>query len=203
MQIHIFQDEKQTGPFPLDAVHNMKRLGSVNDTAMVWHDGLTDWQPIGPFLAANQPSRPLSVAAPPFKAAAPAKPKAVWGPAQTSPAPKPEPSDVNRLMRSILAGGVAALISGAVWIGIAVGVGIQIGWLAWGIGWLCGLAVSNFGRGNGAVFQLIAVLCALAGIAIGKVGILLAGYMPFSLFDILWVILAVASAWKTAGGGDD
>ena len=56
MQLHVFQHEKQTGPFPLDTVHNMKRTGSLNDTAMLWHEGLADWQPIGPFLATNPPS---------------------------------------------------------------------------------------------------------------------------------------------------
>ena len=206
MQLHVFQNEKQTGPFPLDTVHNMKRTGSLNDTAMLWHEGLADWQPIGAFLAANPSSRPVAappVAAPAAKRVDP-KSQAAWVAAQAGAAPKSEPSDVSRIMRSILAGGVASLIGGGIWAGIAIVAHIQLGWLAWGVGWLCGLAVSKFGRGNGVVFQLIAVGFSLLGILIGKIGIAIGlGVLAIGLFDLLWVALAVWSAWKTSGGGDD
>ncbi len=206
MQLHVFQDEKQTGPFVLDAVHNMKRTGRLKENAMLWHEGLADWQPAEAFLAANPPSKAFT--APPVAApvARPAenKTQAAWIAAQAGAAPKSEPSDVSRVLRSVLAGGVAALIGGGIWAGIAILAHIQLGWLAWGIGWLCGLAVSKFGRGNGVVFQLIAVGCSLLGILIGKIGIAIGlGVLAIGLFDLLWVALAVWSAWKTSGGGDD
>jgi hypothetical protein len=196
MQIYLFQDEKQIGPFPLDAVHDMKALGSANDGTLVWHDGLADWQPIGPFLAANPSTRTTQAPV----AAAPAQRAVSRAVPQASAT---EPSDISRVVRSLLAGGVAALIGGGIWALIAIVAHIQIGWLAWGIGWLCGLSVAKFGRGNGVVFQFIAVGFSLLGILIGKVGIAIGlDVLAISLFDILWVVLAVASAWKTAGGDE-
>ncbi len=198
--VHVFHEEKQLGPFPVAAVRDILSSGGLTSTAMVWQEGMADWQPIDAFLAAH-PAATASPAKPVVRTAQP-RPGPDYSAVLTAGKEK-EPSDISRVLRSILAGGVAALVGGGVWVAIALGAGVQIGWLAWGVGALCGWAVSHFGRGHGVVFQLIAVACSLGGIALGKVGILLGGYWPFSLFDLLWVILAVASAWKTAGGGGD
>lgn len=192
MQLHVFQDQKQLGPFALDNLHEMLRLGSLNDTAFVWHEGLPDWQPIGPFLAANPAAVPVAVPvplAPPIRAHVPRS---------------SEPSDVGRLARAILAGGVACLIAAGLWAAIAIGLHVQLGILAWGVGVMCGFAVARFGRGNGVVFQVIAVGYSLLGIALGKLACVIGlGFLPLGLFDLLWIVFAVASAWKTAGGGSD
>jgi hypothetical protein len=199
--VHVFHEEKQIGPYSLAAVREMLSAGGLSSAAMAWREGMADWQPIEQFLAAHPAPAVIPVSS------GAVRPAVRSGPdyaaiAAASGKTKSEPSSLSRLIRSVIAGGVAALIGGAVWVAIAVGVGIQLGWLAWGIGAFCGWSVSRFGRGTGGLFQVIAVACSLLGIAIGKVGILLSGYVPVGFLDILWIILAVASAWKTAGGGD-
>jgi len=46
----IFEDGEQRGPFPPDKVQRMWRDGQITDAALVWREGLTDWQPIGSVL---------------------------------------------------------------------------------------------------------------------------------------------------------
>lgn len=196
--VHVFHEGNQIGPFPIDTVREMMQLGSLNSSASVWQDGMADWQPIEQFLAANPPS---AVGAPAMKPEVRMRAGPDFAGIAAAKASS-EPSDISRILRSLMAGGLAALVAGGAWLALALGLHVQIGWLAWGVGALCGWSVAHFGRGNGVVFQIIAVGFSLLGIAIGKVGIVLGGYWPFSLFDILWIILAVASAWKTAGGGD-
>ncbi|MEX0728739.1 MAG: hypothetical protein WEB58_08830 [Planctomycetaceae bacterium] len=127
----------------------------------------------------------------------------------------------------LIAGGIGAFI----WGGIGYFTGYEIGWLAWGIGAACGAAV---GAGSGAVDEfvsgMIAVVCALGSIALGKylivyflmqklvaefgaeladvlqadISILEVMKMTLGPFDILWVILAAGSAYKlgSGNGGD-
>jgi hypothetical protein len=100
----------------------------------------------------------------------------------------------------------------------------EVGFVAWGIGFLVGTAVVlAAGGAKGRQLQIVAVVLALVGILIGKylgyalivqedietfgesIG-LFSGDMfrffredldaVFGLFDLLWVGLAVASAWR-------
>jgi hypothetical protein len=78
---------------------------------------------------------------------------------------------------AILAGVVAAIAGGIAWGLIVKSTDYEIGFAAWGIGFLTGIAVLTATRGaRGLPFQAIAVLCALGGIVIGK-------YLAF-----VWVI---------------
>ena len=43
----IFENGEQKGPFPPGKVQRMLRDGEITDAALVWREGLTDWQPIG------------------------------------------------------------------------------------------------------------------------------------------------------------
>jgi hypothetical protein len=198
MQISVYNNGQQLGPFPLEAVHNMVRLKSLPNEAMVWYEGAADWIPLPTFL------QQYPVPAAPAAAAAPASGRmSTQQMLSASQAPRGDGqlSDGARLLRATIAGGVAALIGGGVWAGIAIATGIQLGYVAWGIGLLSGFAVSKLGRGHGTIFQVMAVLCSLAGIALGKVAIVMAtGFLAISLVDIVFVILAVASAWQMAGG---
>lgn len=136
---------------------------------------------------------------------------------------------------AIVGGLIAAIIGGVIWGFIVVKSEREIGYVAWGIGLLCGFAVVLLaGRKKGLPFQFIAVLSSLLGILIGKYAtfyMLLtqelaeqaeeagraAPYVPvfepaaiatffralpdmLSGFDILWVILAVVSAWSIPKG---
>lgn len=199
MQISIYSDGQQSGPFPLDALHNMVRLGSLPDTANVWYEGASDWIPLPAFLQQHpMPAAPMVAAVVQSGVRA-----------TISPAPRPAPSrksgelsDAARLVRGLVAGGVCAILAGAVWAGIAIALTVELGYVAWGIGLATGLAVSKLGRGHGVVFQIIAVVCSLVGIAIGKVGFALSsGFLSMGLFDLLFIVLALASAWQMAGGG--
>jgi GYF domain 2 len=46
----IVENGEQTGPFPPSKVQRMWRDGEITDAALVWREGLTDWQPIGSIL---------------------------------------------------------------------------------------------------------------------------------------------------------
>jgi hypothetical protein len=130
------------------------------------------------------------------------------------------------LVPALLAGIVAAVVGGVVWGLIVKWTDYEVGFVAWGIGFLVGLAVVTAARTRGLVFQVVAVLCALLGILIGKylsfvwvlqnvaderlsenVDIPVFSMDTVDLFrnnldtifgwiDLLWVGLAVVTAWR-------
>jgi hypothetical protein len=142
--------------------------------------------------------------------------------AADGPSPVREPS--SSLLPAIAAGIVAALVGGILW-GLIVKISeYEVGIVAWGIGFIAGTAIVLATRGaKGPPLQVIAVLSALAGILLGKylsyafvvqeevesfgesIG-LFSGDMfsffredlgsVFGLFDLLWVGLAVFTAWR-------
>ena len=73
------------------------------------------------------------------------------------------------LVPALLGGLIAAVIGGAVWGGIVIWTGYEIGYVAWGVGLLCGLGVMMMSQGKcGMPLQVIAVVASVLGIAIGK-----------------------------------
>ncbi len=69
----------------------------------------------------------------------------------------------------LLGGGVAAVLGGVVWGLIVTRISFEIGYMAWGLGWLAGSSVVLFARGKkGTALQLIAVVASVAGITVGK-----------------------------------
>jgi hypothetical protein len=48
--LFIFENELQQGPFPPSEVQRMLRDGQITDGALVWREGLTEWQPINSVL---------------------------------------------------------------------------------------------------------------------------------------------------------
>lgn len=128
---------------------------------------------------------------------------------------------------AILGAALAAIIGGVIWGMITVLTNYEIGFVAVGVGFLAGLAVTKLSGGKkGIQLQIIAVVASLMGILIGKYiffvhsvsealakelgqEIALSYFSPlgiavffsglrhvFGAFDILWVILAVATAWS-------
>jgi hypothetical protein len=82
---------------------------------------------------------------------------------------------------AMLAGVGAAVAGGVAWGLIVKWTDYEIGFAAWGIGFLTGIAVLWATRGTrGLPFQAIAVVCALLGILIGK-------YLGFA-----WIVQEVA-----------
>ena len=130
------------------------------------------------------------------------------------------------LLPALAAGLVAAVVGGVVWGLIVKWTDYEVGFAAWVIGFLVGQAVATVTRARGLVLQVVAVLCALLGILIGKylsfvwvlqnaaedefgegVDIPVFSMDTFDLFrdnldtifgwiDLLWVGLAVVSAWR-------
>jgi hypothetical protein len=122
---------------------------------------------------------------------------------------------------AILAGLAVAIVGGVVWGLIVKWTDYEVGFVAWGIGFLAGVAIlfATGGR-RGLPLQLIAIVSALLGIGIGKylsfVWILddipeldvpifsrdtvdlffdELGFV-FDWIDLLWAGLAVFSAWR-------
>ena len=122
---------------------------------------------------------------------------------------------------AVLAGLVAAIAGGVVWGLIVKWTDYEVGFVAWGIGFVCGTAVLWATRGTrGFLLQATAIACALFGILVGKylafvwivndapdvdVGIFSTSTIDlfrdnldfvFDWIDLLWVGLAVYTAWR-------
>jgi len=138
------------------------------------------------------------------------------------PSPVTEPS--GSLLPGVVVGLVAAIVGGVVWGLIVKITDYEVGIVAWGIGFAVGTAIVFATRGGkGPHLQVIAVVCALFGILLGKylsyafavqeqgeaLGLsigLFSGDMfrffrenlsdVFGLFDLLWVGLALFTAWR-------
>jgi len=122
---------------------------------------------------------------------------------------------------AILAGLAVAIVGGIVWGLIVKSTDYEVGFVAWGIGFLAGLGIlfATGGR-RGLPLQLIAILSALLGIVIGKYlsFVWILDDLPeldvpifsrdtvdlffdelgvvFDWIDLLWAGLAVFSAWR-------
>jgi hypothetical protein len=133
------------------------------------------------------------------------------------------------LVQALIGGVFAALVGGAAWAVLVIVSGYEIGFAAIGIGFLSGCGVVLMSRGGmGPLFQVIAALSSVLGVAVGKyvyyfyylkeavteeyglevaanVRLLSLGVLESFImdagsflggFDILWVALAVITAWK-------
>ena len=73
------------------------------------------------------------------------------------------------LLPCLLGGLIAAVVSGAIWAGISIWTGYEVGYVAIGVGFLCGLGVMMMSQGKrGMPLQMIAVGASVLGIVIGK-----------------------------------
>jgi len=97
------------------------------------------------------------------------------GVAVASPAPaRPvatraaRPSGAQNLPMGLLAGLVAAAVGAALWAGVTVLTGYQIGWMAVGVGALVGVAVRAAGKGTTVAFGILGAVLALGGCLAGN-----------------------------------
>jgi signal peptidase I len=143
-------------------------------------------------------------------------------PRQPEPPPPPEPLDGEAFGLGLLEGVLAAVSGGIVWGLVVKWTGREFGFLAWGIGLLVAAAIYRVAGRKHVELQFVAVFSALLGILVGKyLGFafavradqnalgshleLVSSEMVslfrrsldevFSMFDLLWAGLAVASAW--------
>ena len=69
---------------------------------------------------------------------------------------------------AILAGLAASLLGAAVWAGVTVVTGYQIGWMAVGVGFLVGFTVRTVGKGVDTAFGFVGAGLALLGCGVGN-----------------------------------
>ena len=80
-----------------------------------------------------------------------------------------EKADPSHLPLALVAGAVAAFVSGVVWAAIAVIARVHIGYVAIGVGYLAGQGVFfGSGKKRGVTLQYAAIGCALLGLFLGK-----------------------------------
>ena len=90
--------------------------------------------------------------------------------------PQPEPTQTVYITESappnLVKGAIGALIGsllgGAIWGGIAIGNGLEVGYVAFGVGALAGIGASKFAGGKSAMLGVIAALFSIFGILSGK-----------------------------------
>ena len=77
-----------------------------------------------------------------------------------------------RSQQNLLGGGLAGLaaaaVAAAVWAGLTLATGYQMGWMAVGVGFLVGFAIRIFGKGIDSVFGFVGATLALLGCAAGN-----------------------------------
>jgi signal peptidase I len=136
-------------------------------------------------------------------------------PVEEAPPPAPVPEERTPLALPLLAGLVAAAAGGLAWGLVVEWTGYEIGIAAWGVGVLVGYAVLAVAGRKALELQVAAVALALLGVLLGKylafafvndLGALSGDTVSFfrdnlgqlfGLFDLIWIGLAVATAWLT------
>jgi hypothetical protein len=78
------------------------------------------------------------------------------------------PPAAANLPMAALAGLVAAAVGAALWAGVTVLTGYQIGWMAVGVGAMVGVAVRTAGRGTTKAFGILGAVLALGGCLVGN-----------------------------------
>ena len=103
-----------------------------------------------------------------------------------------------------IAGGLAALAGSAVWVGVLLATGYELGYVAWGVGGLIGLVVA-VAKPPGARGALAAGVCAVGFLLVAKVASAALIVVPvaelFSFHDLIWFGLAIATAAGVADRG--
>jgi len=88
------------------------------------------------------------------------------------PSPVPtidnEMNDDSSLIMGLVGGGIAMLVSAAVWGAVTYFTEYQIGWMAIGVGFLVGIAVKFFGKGKTPIYGIISAGFALLGCVLGN-----------------------------------
>jgi hypothetical protein len=90
------------------------------------------------------------------------------GPELPAPIGSPVSPSEERVTHALIGGLVASLIGGAIWAGIVIVATLEIGWAAWGVGALVGLAMARLTPTRGHAIATLAALIAAIGLVAGK-----------------------------------
>ncbi len=180
MEVHVFANQQQLGPFAPDAVVEMARLGSIPPDASVWHDGAPDWFPLSDFVQQHGPGM--------FAAAAPVQAAPAYSPPRTRPSDGPSAGSC--VLRGVGAGFGVALIGGMVWFGLGMATGIRIPFVGLAIGWAVGKSTSWASRGVASIWLPVS--------AVLFTFIACAPLSFFSIYNMVALVFAMFSAWRGA-----
>jgi len=65
MQIYLYQNDQQVGPFTEEAIRGMVASGAISPDDLGWHEALPEWQPLHTFISfAAAPAAPAFAPAP-------------------------------------------------------------------------------------------------------------------------------------------
>jgi hypothetical protein len=123
MEIFLLISEQRSGPFALEHLHDMERLGGLPAETLAWFDGQKQWLPVREFLARY----PLPVV----------QPSTSW-----RRSGRREPSRLRGL-----AGALIAAVVGGVALGVlSVAIGAYFTYLWWALGWGVGFTAAQCAR---------------------------------------------------------
>jgi uncharacterized membrane protein len=54
----VFADNKQSGPYSVSQLENLRKNGELSVSALIWTEGMAEWQPISSLLPVAAPPRP-------------------------------------------------------------------------------------------------------------------------------------------------
>ncbi len=188
MEIHVFANNQQLGPFSKESVLEMARLGSLPPDASVWHDGVKDWYPVSEFVGNQGGAVATPVSVPTAEEAL--SPERLVSSRSES---EGEPSPTTFVVRGVAAGLGTAVVAGGAWFAFSFMTGIWIGLIGLLVGWLVGKMTSVANREEGAAI-----------LPISAVVFTLVTYLPILVVRPmnLWVWLSCAfagfNAWKAA-----
>lgn len=184
MEIHVFANSQQMGPYPKETVIQMAGLGSLPADASVWHDGAGDWYPLSEFLAKNGGAVASAAAAGPERGEHEL--------AQVSMGDE-GPSPTAFVVRGVAAGFGTAVVAGGVWLAFSIWTGIWLGLIGLLVGWLVGKATSVASREEGAailpISAVVFTLMTCAPVLIVR---------PLNAWAWLASAFACFNAWKAA-----
>ena len=188
MEVLVYANQQQLGPFTPETVADMARMGSLPAEAMVWHEGVSEWYPLTGFLEQHAPGTPVTpppVEEPPVapvrSTLASLNPPQIGGDGI--------PSSASCIVRGVAAGFGVALVGGMLWLGASVMVGFRIPFVGLGIGWLVGTMTARAARNEASVILPVsAVLWTFLACAPFTVGI----------YSLLGLLFACYWAWRTA-----
>lgn len=184
MEIHVFVNNQQLGPYPKETVIQMAGLGSLPADASVWHDGASDWYPLSEFLSKNGGVAASVAAAGPER-----------GERESVLVPRMDegPSPAAYVVRGVAAGFGTAVVAGGIWLAFSIWTGIWLGLIGLLVGWLVGKATSVASREEGAailpISAVVFTLMTCAPVLIVR---------PLSPWVWMGAAFACFNAWKAA-----
>jgi hypothetical protein len=196
MNVFIYQQNQQSGPFSAEAFQGMLQMGSVANDASVWLEGSPDWVPLATFLTQHPELAPQAAPV----AASPAVGRIRAAAAPVAMRSSAAASEGGALLKTIGASLGVAIACGVAWAIEQCFLGIQLPYIIGvGIAWICGKTVATVSGGTtGALYQMVgAGSCTLAW-AVGVFGVALGDREPrVGIWTIVCFLFALGMTWKT------